>query len=117
FRQEQEALAAPTVVRGGGSLSNPPATALVNDALQQFGPLASLLGAGKAPGITDASANGAVPSSAHIRAGNDYDLENEQDRKQAFIEQTRERALNNYLKSTRTLALGKYEVKMGWDIP
>ena len=117
FRQEQEALAAPTVVRGGGSLSGSPATAPVNDALQQFGPLASLLGAGKAPGITDASANGAVPSSAQIQAGNDYDLENEQDRKQAFIEQTRGRAVDNYLKSTRTPALGKYEVKMGWDIP
>ena len=117
FRQEQEALAAPTVVRGSGSLPGSPATAPVNDALQQFGPLASLLGAGKAPGITDASANGAVPSGAHIQAGNDYDLENEQDRKQAFIEQTRGRAVDNYLKSTRTPALGKYEVKMGWDIP
>ena len=34
-----------------------------------------------------------------------------------FIEQTRGRAVNNYLKSTRTPPLGKYEVKMGWDIP
>jgi type IV secretory pathway VirB10-like protein len=92
-------------------------SAPVNDALQQFVPLASLLGPGKAPGITDASANGAIPSSAHIQAGNDYHLENEQDRKQAFIERTRGRAVNNYLKSTRTEALGKYEVKMGWDIP
>ena len=35
----------------------------------------------------------------------------------AFIEQARGRAANNYLKSTRTPSLGKYEVKMGWDIP
>jgi len=47
----------------------------------------------------------------------DYDLQNEQVRKQVFLEQTRVRAVNNYLKSTRTRALGKYEVKMGWDIP
>ena len=52
-----------------------------------------------------------------MQAGSDYDLQNEQERKQAFIEKTRGRAVNNYLKSTRTPALGKYEVKMGWDIP
>jgi type IV secretory pathway VirB10-like protein len=117
FRQEQEALAAPTAVRGGSSLPGSPAPAPVNDALQQFGSLASLLGAGKGPGITDASANGVVPVSARTQAGRDDDLQNEQERKQAFLEQTRGRAINNYLKSTRTPALGKYEVKMGWDIP
>jgi type IV secretion system protein TrbI len=52
-----------------------------------------------------------------MQAGGDYDLQNDQERKQAFIEKTRGRAVNNYLKSTRTPALGKYEVKMGWDIP
>ena len=117
FRQEQEALAAPTAVRGGSSLPGSPATAPVNDALQQLGSLASLLGAGKGPGITDASANGVVPVSARTQAGRDDDLQNEQERKQAFLEQTRGRTVDNYLKSTRTPALGKYEVKMGWDIP
>ena len=105
-------------MRGGSSACRDrTATAPINDALQQFGPLASLLGAGKGPGSTDASANGVVPASARMQAGSDYDLQNEQERKQAFIEQTRGRAINNYLKSTRTPALGKYEVKMGWDIP
>ena len=117
FRQEQEAFAAPTAVHGGSSLSPSPALASPNDALQQIGSLASLLGSGKAPGITDASANTVVPASARIQAGRDYDLQNEQQRKQVFIEQTRGRVINNYLKSTRTPALGKYEVKMGWDIP
>ena len=97
--------------------SGSPAAAPLNDTLQQFGSLASLLGAGKGPGITDASANVVVPASARTQAGRDDDLQNEQERKQAFIEQTRGRAVNNYLKSTRTPPLGKYEVKMGWDIP
>jgi len=52
-----------------------------------------------------------------MQAGGDYDLQNDQERKQAFIEKTRGRTVNNYLKSTLTPALGKYEVKMGWDIP
>jgi type IV secretory pathway VirB10-like protein len=117
FRQEQEAFAAPTVIRGGSSFAGSPATAPLNDALQQFGPLASLLAAGKASGITDASANSVVPASARTQAGSDYDRQNEQERKQVFVEQTRGRAVNNYLKSTRTAPIGKYEVKMGWDIP
>jgi len=117
FRQEQDALAAPTAVRGGGSLAGSPGTGQLNDALQQYGPLASLLGAGKALGITDASVNSLVPASARTQAGGDYDLQNEQARKQAFIEQTHGHTVNNYLKSTRTPPLGKYELKMGWDIP
>ena len=115
FRQEQEAFAAPTVVRGGSSVPGSSATGPLNDALQQFGSLASLLGGGKAPGSADGST--VIPVSARAQAGSDYDLQNEQDRKQVFIEKTRGRAVNNYLKSTRTPALGRYEVKMGWDIP
>src|SRR5258707_10924521 len=111
FRQEQEAFAAPTAVRGVSSLSSSPATATSNDALQQIGSLASLLGAGKASGITDASANSLVPASGRTQTGSHNDLQNEQERKQTFVEQTRGRAVNNYLKSTRTPALGRYEVK------
>ena len=91
------------------------AAASPNDAL--IGSLASLVGSGKAPGITDASANRLVPVSGPTQTGSDYDPQNEQQRKQAFLERTRGRTVNNYLKSTHTPALGKYEVKMGWDIP
>src|SRR6202045_2265822 len=117
FRQEQEAMNAPTVVRGGNGLPSTPNASPINDALQQFGPLATLLGGGKTPGSTDTSATGAVSAGARMQAGSDYDLQNNQERKQAFIEKSRGRAVNNYLKSTRTPALRKYEVKMGWDIP
>jgi len=113
FRQEQEAIAAPTAVHGSTSLTGSPATTPLNDTLQQLGPLATLLGAGKA----DASGNSVVPASARMQAGSGYDQQNEQERKRAFIEHARGRAANNYLKSTRTPSLGKYEVKMGWDIP
>src|SRR5258708_17567283 len=108
---------APTVVRGGNGLPSTPNAGPINDALQQFGPLASLLGAGKALVGADGSASGIAPASAKMQADGDYDLQNNQERKQAFIEKTRGRAVNNYLKSTRTPALGKYEVKIGWDIP
>jgi len=116
FRQEQEALAAPTPVRGGSSPAGSQTMPLI-DPLQQYGSLASLLGAGKALGITDASANGLAPARAQSQTDKDHDQQNEQSRKQIFIEQTRTRTVNNYLKSTRTPPLGKYELKMGWDIP
>ena len=66
FRQEQEAFAAPTAIRGGSSLPGS-ATAPLNDPSQQFGPLASLLGAAK--GVTDASTNNVVPASAQTPNG------------------------------------------------
>jgi type IV secretion system protein VirB10 len=117
FRQEQEAFAAPTAVRGGSSLPGPPATAPASDALQQLGSLASLFGPGKATGITDESANSLVSASARMQARIDDDRQNDQERKQMFLDESRGRAVDNYLKSTRASALGKYEVKMGWDIP
>jgi type IV secretion system protein TrbI len=117
FRQEQEAFAAPTAARGSSSFSGAPTAPPPNDTLQQIGTLASLLGVGKTSGVTDGSGNSLVPAGARTRAGGSYDPQNEQSRKQAFIEQTRGRPVDNYLKSTRTPPLGKYEVKMGWDIP
>jgi type IV secretory pathway VirB10-like protein len=117
FRQEQEAFAAPTAAHGSSSFSGTPAAAPPNDTLQQIGSLASLLEVGKASGMTDGSANGLLPAGTRTQAGSGNDLQNEQSRKQAFIDQMRGRNVNNYLKSTRTPALGKYEVKMGWDIP
>jgi type IV secretory pathway VirB10-like protein len=117
FRQEQEAFAAPTSAHGSSSFSGTPAAAPANNTLQQIGSLASILGVGKALGFTDASANSLVPAGARTQAGSGYDLQNEQSRKQAFIEQTRGRGVSDYLKSTRTPPIGKYEVKMGWDIP
>jgi type IV secretion system protein VirB10 len=117
FRQEQEAFAAPTAAHGSSSFSGTPAAALPNDTLQQIGSLASLLEVGKVSGMSDGSANGLLPAGTRTQAGSGNDLQNEQSRKQAFIDQMRGRNVNNYLKSTRTPALGKYEVKMGWDIP
>jgi type IV secretion system protein TrbI len=110
FRQEQEALAAPTPIRAGNGGASSAASPAVSDTLQQF---ASLLGAGKPTTASDSLA----PPSSRLQGVSDYDQQNEQQRKQAFIEQARGRAINNYLKSTRTLELGRYEIKMGWDIP
>lgn len=116
FRQEQEAFAAPTAIRDGSSLTGSPGITPTNDAFQQLGSVAPLLGAGKSAGA-DGSANQMLAGTTRPQTGTDYEQQNEQGRKQAFIDQTRGRAVNNYLKSTRTPPIGKYELKMGWDIP
>jgi type IV secretion system protein VirB10 len=46
-----------------------------------------------------------------------YDTQNAQSQKQDFLEQTRGRTGDNYLKSTRSEPLSRYEIKAGWDIP
>jgi len=114
FRQEQEALAAPTVAHGSSTSGAPTAPAPLNDGVQQ---LVSLLGAGKGVEPMEAARNGRVPPGARIPAASDSNQQNDQWRKEAFLEKAREPTINNYLKFTRTAALGKYEVKMGWDIP
>jgi len=46
-----------------------------------------------------------------------YDAQNAQTQKEDFLEKTRGRAVENYLKSTRTEPLSRYEITAGWDIP
>jgi type IV secretion system protein VirB10 len=46
-----------------------------------------------------------------------YDGQNAQTQKEDFLEKTWDRAVEDYLKSTRTAPLSRYEIKAGWDIP
>jgi type IV secretion system protein VirB10 len=111
FREEQQAIASPTAIHGSSALAAP--SSFGSDPLQQYGPLASLLtGMGKQnlPGQDNQS-----PQRAQTSSG--YDAQNAQPQKQDFLEQTRGRTVDNYLKSTRTEPLSRHEIKAGWDIP
>src|SRR6266404_8436147 len=46
-----------------------------------------------------------------------YEGQNGQSQKDSFVQKTRGRTIDNYLKSTRTEPLSRYEIKAGWDIP
>jgi type IV secretion system protein TrbI len=46
-----------------------------------------------------------------------YDSQNMQDRKEAFLAAARKAERSNYLESTRTAPISRYELKAGWDIP
>jgi type IV secretory pathway VirB10-like protein len=113
FRDEQQAIASPTVIRSNGAGNFSSAAPASSDPLQAYGALASLLG------VTPKQ-NGSGPDAASqtpLVAQAGLDGQNGQLQKEAFLEKIRVRASNNYLKSTRTEPLGKYEIKAGWDIP
>ena len=113
FREEQQAIAAPTVIHSSSVLAAPASSPFGPDPIQQYGPLASVLarmGKQNAPSQENQSPQ-------RERGTSGYDTQNAQSQKQDFLDQTRGRTGENYLKSTRTEPLSRYEIKAGWDIP
>jgi type IV secretion system protein VirB10 len=47
----------------------------------------------------------------------EYELQNQQERKEAFPSAAGDHSSDNLLRSTRTPALGPYMIRAGWDIP
>ena len=109
YQREQEAIQAPTSIRNSGtsSLSTIAGQPSSND-LSQVEALSRALGA-RQGGDSAASPNG--------QAENDYDSQNMQSRKEAFLAAGRNRQADNYLRSTREAPLSRYEIKAGWEIP
>lgn len=50
-------------------------------------------------------------------ATEEYEAQNMQDAKERFLARARTASEDNYLNSTRTKPVGRYEIKAGWDIP
>lgn len=57
------------------------------------------------------------PQSSRTPNGADQDDQNMQAMKEAFLSRARTLPTEDYLKSTRTTPLSKYELKAGWEIP
>lgn len=114
FREEQQAIASPTAIGGNSATSLGNASSLGSDPLQQYGPLASLLSS-----ISKQNPIGQDVQSASStgQTGSAYDGQNGQSQKDSFLQKARSRTTENYLKSTRTDPLSRYEIKAGWDIP
>lgn len=116
YQREQEAIAAPTSIRdsfgsqGSGARSVPGASGMANsDGASQFGSLIRSL----------AGANGNANDGSRS-AGSDaasYNDQNMQSGKESFLAKAHAAATGDYLKSTRTAPLSRYEIKAGWEIP
>jgi type IV secretion system protein TrbI len=114
FREEQQAIASPTAIGRNSPLSAVIPSSPSSDPLQQYGGLTSLLSSigRQNPAGQDVQS---APSSG--QTGSAYDGQNGQSQKDSFLQKTRGRTVDNYLKSTRTEPLSRYEIKAGWDIP
>ena len=103
----QAAMAAPTGVRGAAiQSSSAPLAPAVPDA-------ASAVALSKALNQARESAD-STSSPSH---DTDYDAQNAQAQKEAFLKAAREQASADYLPSIRTAPLSRYEIRAGWEIP
>jgi type IV secretion system protein TrbI len=117
YQREQEAILSPTLVktadfRTAEGQSMPPSTE--NQLASEIGALAQ---ATKDHGNDSL---GALANDLGLRSGTrpaDYEQQNDQGQKEKFLDKVRTREIDDYLRSTRTAPLGKYEIKAGWDIP
>jgi type IV secretion system protein VirB10 len=111
YQREQEAIQAPTSIRNAAipSLSAITGQPTSND-LSQVAALSHALGARQGGDSVPLSNNGQALE-------NDYDSQNMQSRKEAFLTGARTRQADDYLRSTREAPLSRYEIKAGWEIP
>jgi type IV secretion system protein TrbI len=111
YQREQEAIQAPTSIRNAATPSLTAATgqSTSND-LSQVAALSHALGARQGGDSVPFLTNGQAFE-------NDYDSQNMQSRKEAFLTGARPRQADDYLRSTREAPLSRYEIKAGWEIP
>src|SRR5437764_4989346 len=114
FREEQQAIASPTAIGGNSPLSAGIPSAPGSDPLQQYGALASVL---SSIGKQNPTGQDVQSASSSGQTGSAYEGQNGQSQKDCFLQKARSHTTENYLKSTRTDPLSRYEIKAGWDIP
>ena len=119
WQREQDAIASPTLIKTAdfhtASIPAGGTSEGQNDLLSQLNSLAKSAGSQGTSGLQSV-ANALMAGHSATNAA-DYEQQNQQGEKEAFLEKANAHAPENYLKSTRTAPLGKYEVKAGWDIP
>src|SRR5260370_6428531 len=113
-KPEQEAIQAPTSSRNSsassfGTGNSVPTVRSGSDDLSQVEALSRALGARQGGDSV------ALPNGQSLE--NDYDGQNIQSRKEAFLATARNRQAGDYLRSTREAPLSRYEIKAGWEIP
>jgi type IV secretory pathway VirB10-like protein len=119
YMTEQQARMAPTGIRVESSTANRPATSglgipniPVSDSTgPQLAAIARVLTSGNPAG------SGSTPSNG-VNANGEYDGQNLQVQKEAFLEKAQTGSIaDDYLKYTREPPLSRFEIKAGWEIP
>ena len=113
YERELQAIAAPTSIQSGSGMQGN-STSPYGAAMPAMSADASTDGLQRLlRKISGPDNSKAVPS---VSAGN-YDRQNGQSDQERFLAQTRGSKTDDYLNSTRTSPVSKYEIRAGWDIP
>jgi type IV secretion system protein VirB10 len=116
YQRQQEAMIAPTGIRVGGAgsfgFSGADGSTQSRDDLSNVATLARAIN----PANSGASRRTALASDA-ARNDSEYNAQNMQTTKAAFVEAAQQQKTDDYLRSTRTAPLSPYEIKAGWEIP
>jgi len=124
YQREQQAIAAPTTLRegfGSPAAGNSQASAGVRNSGDDAAQIASMVqglirqngGSQVAPEAVRALAS----QRSQFPEGDAESPETQQSGKEAFLAKARAGQTDDYLKSTRTAPLSRYEIKAGWEIP
>jgi type IV secretory pathway VirB10-like protein len=121
YEREQEAINSSTVGRDGfnGAGQSGPARSGLPTPAGDVAQMTNLLQAMQGPAGQPRAASGLPKLSIGTgeSAADSYDSQNMQDRKEAFLAAARKADKGNYLESTRTAPISRFELKAGWDIP
>lgn len=110
YQRELEAIQAPTSIRTSATSSFAPTVAQpVSNDVSPVEALSRTLGA-RQGGDSAVAENRAVPET-------DYDSQNMQSRKEAFLTASRQQHADDYLRPNREAPMSRYEIKTGWEIP
>jgi type IV secretory pathway VirB10-like protein len=122
YQREREAMLAQTGIKSGNGRMPMPAssfgiTAGRTDDVSQIAALANTLRSGGSDAASGTALQKAFSSMSSGTADSDYDGQNMQTRKEAFLDAARSQKTADYLRSTRSAQLSAYEIKAGWEIP
>ena len=119
YKQEQEAMQAPTSVHLANVSSSSSVSGSFNPTSQndlaQVAALGAALSGSRSP--DQPNYNSAFMPSSTQSGSSDYESQNMQTRKEQFLDTAAAKKTDDYLRSTRTAPLSEYEIKAGWEIP
>ena len=125
YEREQQAIAAPTTLREGfgspASGSSQTAAGVRNngdDAAQIASMVQGLMRQNGGSQVTPESVRALLAQRSQSGEGDgESSDQSQQNGKEAFLAKARAGQTDDYLKSTRTAPLSRYEIKAGWEIP
>jgi type IV secretory pathway VirB10-like protein len=127
YEREQQAIVAPTTSResfgsaGSGAskqMSTPAQSNTGDDAAQIAGAIQGLIRQNGGSQVTPDAARALLAQRSQSTEGDGEQADQgQQSGKEAFLAKARAGQTDDYLKSTRTAPLSRYEIKAGWEIP